>query len=287
MNTILINNIEEIKKNIKEWKQENTKIGLVPTMGALHKGHASLIETAQKTCDKVVVSVFVNPIQFGPNEDFDKYPRTIENDLELCKKLGVDIVFAPTPKEMYGENTKLSNTELTFVCPPYNLVDCLCGKARPGHFDGVATVVLKLFNIVKPDYAFFGQKDAQQLFILKKMIKDLNIDLTIVPCPIVRETDGLALSSRNTYLSKEERENALTISKALKEIGNLYNSGTVDTNILFDAGFSILNPNIDLEYLEFRDFETFEKIHTARKNTLVAIAAKSGKTRLIDNIILG
>ena len=287
MNTILINNIEEIKKNIKEWKKENTKIGLVPTMGALHKGHASLIETAKKTCDKVVVSVFVNPIQFGPNEDFDKYPRTIENDLELCKKLGVDIVFAPTPKEMYGENTKLSNTELTFVCPPYNLVDCLCGKARPGHFDGVATVVLKLFNIVKPDYAFFGQKDAQQLFILKKMVKDLNIDLTIVPCPIVRETDGLALSSRNTYLSKEERENALTISKALKEIEKLYNSGTVDTNILFDAGFSILNPNIDLEYLEFRDFETFEKIHTARKNTLVAIAAKSGKTRLIDNIILG
>lgn len=287
MNTILINNIEEIKKNIKEWKQENTKIGLVPTMGALHKGHASLIETAKKTCDKVVVSVFVNPIQFGPNEDFDKYPRTIENDLELCKKLGVDIVFAPTPKEMYGENTKLSNTELTFVCPPYNLVDCLCGKARPGHFDGVATVVLKLFNIVKPDYAFFGQKDAQQLFILKKMVKDLNIDLTIVPCPIVRENDGLALSSRNTYLSKEERENALTISKALKEIEKLYNTGTVDTNILFDAGFSILNPNIDLEYLEFRDFETFEKIHTARKNTLVAIAAKSGKTRLIDNIILG
>ena len=287
MNTILINNIEEIKKNIREWKKENTKIGLVPTMGALHKGHASLIETAKKTCDKVVVNVFVNPIQFGPNEDFDKYPRTIENDLELCKKLGVDIVFAPTPKEMYGENTKLSNTELTFVCPPYNLVDCLCGKARPGHFDGVAAVVLKLFNIVKPDYAFFGQKDAQQLFILKKMVKDLNIDLTIVPCPIVRETDGLALSSRNTYLSKNERENALTISKALKEIEKLYNSGTVDTNILFDAGFSILNPNIELEYLEFRDFETFEKIHTARKNTLVAIAAKSGKTRLIDNIILG
>ena len=287
MNTILINNIEEIKKNIKEWKQENTKIGLVPTMGALHKGHASLIETAKKTCDKVVVSVFVNPIQFGPNEDFDKYPRTIENDLELCKKLGVDIVFAPTPKEMYGENTKLSNTELTFVCPPYNLVDCLCGKARPGHFDGVATVVLKLFNIVKPDYAFFGQKDAQQLFILKKMVKDLNIDITIIPCPIIRETDGLALSSRNTYLSKNERENALTISKALKEIEKLYNSGTLDTNILFDAGFSILNPNIELEYLEFRDFETFEKIHTARKNTLVAIAAKSGKTRLIDNIILG
>ncbi len=287
MNTILINNIEEIKKNIKEWKQENTKIGLVPTMGALHKGHASLIETAKKTCDKVVVSVFVNPIQFGPNEDFDKYPRTIENDLELCKNLGVDIVFAPTPKEMYGENTKLSNTELTFVCPPYNLVDCLCGKARPGHFDGVATVVLKLFNIVKPDYAFFGQKDAQQLFILKKMVKDLNIDLTIVPCPIVRETDGLALSSRNTYLSTKEREFALSISKALREIERQYNMGITDANILFDIGISVLNQNINLEYLEFRDFETFDKIQNVKKNTLIAIAAKVGKTRLIDNIILG
>ena len=287
MKTILINNIDEIRKNIKDWKKENTKIGLVPTMGALHKGHASLIETAKKTCDKVVVSVFVNPIQFGPNEDFDKYPRTLENDLELCKKLGVDIVFAPTPREMYGENTKLSNTDLTFVCPPFNLVDCLCGKARPGHFDGVATVVLKLFNIVTPDYAFFGQKDAQQLFILKKMVKDLNIDITIVPCPIVREDDGLALSSRNTYLSKEERFNALTISKALKEIEKQYNSGITDTKILFDTGLSILSKNIDLEYLEFRDYVTFEKIQNVHKNTLVAIAAKSGKTRLIDNIILG
>ncbi len=287
MKTILINNIDEIRKNIKDWKKENTKIGLVPTMGALHKGHASLIETAKKTCDKVVVSVFVNPIQFGPNEDFDKYPRTLENDLELCKKLGVDIVFAPTPREMYGENTKLSNTDLTFVCPPYNLVDCLCGKVRPGHFDGVATVVLKLFNIVTPDYAFFGQKDAQQLFILKKMVKDLNIDITIVPCPIVREDDGLALSSRNTYLSKEERFNALTISKALKEIEKQYNSGITDTKILFDTGLSILSKNIDLEYLEFRDYVTFEKIQNVHKNTLVAIAAKSGKTRLIDNIILG
>ena len=287
MNTLLINNIDEIKHNTKSWKEEKCKIGLVPTMGALHNGHASLIETAKKTCDKVVVSIFVNPIQFGPNEDFDKYPRTIENDLELCKKYGVDIVFSPTPKEMYGENKILSNTELTYICPPYKLVDCLCGKSRPGHFDGVATVVLKLFNIVNPNYAFFGQKDAQQLFILKKMVKDLNLDIEIIPCPIVREPDGLALSSRNTYLSTKEREFALSISKALREIERQYNMGITDANILFDIGISVLNQNINLEYLEFRDFETFDKIQNVKKNTLIAIAAKVGKTRLIDNIILG
>ena len=287
MNTLLINNIDEIKQHVRSWKEEKFKIGLVPTMGALHNGHASLIEKAKKTCDKVVVSIFVNPIQFGPNEDFDKYPRTIENDLELCKKYGVDIVFSPTPKEMYGENKILSNTELTYICPPYKLVDCLCGKSRPGHFDGVATVVLKLFNIVNPNYAFFGQKDAQQLFILKKMVKDLNLDIEIIPCPIVREPDGLALSSRNTYLSTKEREFALSISKALREIERQYNMGITDANILFDIGISVLNQNINLEYLEFRDFETFDKIQNVKKNTLIAIAAKVGKTRLIDNIILG
>lgn len=287
MNTILLNNISEVRKNIKEWKKNGLTIGLVPTMGALHKGHASLIKKAKETCDKVVVSVFVNPIQFGPNEDFDKYPRTIESDMKLCEEIGADIVFAPSPKEMYGENIKLSNTDLTFVCPPYNLVDCMCGKSRVGHFDGVATVVLKLFNIVTPNFAFFGQKDAQQLFILKKMVKDLNLDLTIIPCPIVREDDGLALSSRNTYLSQEERKNALSISKALREIQNLYKNGITDTNILFDTAISILDKNIDMEYLEFRNFETFEKVQNIKENTLVAIAAKSGKTRLIDNIILG
>lgn len=285
MKTILVNKINDIKSQIKSWKEQKLTIGLVPTMGALHNGHASLIKKAKETCDKVVVSVFVNPIQFGPNEDFDKYPRTIENDLKLCDELGVDIVFSPTPTEMYGAGMKLSNNTLTFVCPPYNFVDCMCGKSRVGHFDGVATVVLKLFNIVAPNYAFFGQKDAQQLFILKKMVKDLNIDLTIIPCPIVRENDGLALSSRNTYLSKEERENALSISKALREIEKLYKQGITSSEILFDSAISILNKNIDLEYLEFRDFDTFESVKEIKKNTLIAIAAKSGKTRLIDNII--
>lgn len=286
MKVLLLNNIESVRENIKVWKKEDYKIGLVPTMGALHKGHASLIKKAKEMCDKVVVSVFVNPIQFGPNEDFDKYPRTIENDSKLCDELGVDIIFAPTPKEMYGENNKLSNTDLTFVCPPYNIIDCLCGKSRPGHFDGVATVVMKLFNIVQPDYAFFGQKDAQQLFVLKKMVKDLNLNLEIVPCPIVREEDGLALSSRNIYLSENERKNALTISKSLKEIKKLFNQGVVDVNILFDTAVSILDKNLEIDYIEFRDFETFEKVERAKENTLVAIAAKSGTTRLIDNEIL-
>ncbi|MBQ8886091.1 MAG: pantoate--beta-alanine ligase [Candidatus Gastranaerophilales bacterium] len=283
---MLLNNITDLRLKIKEWRKEGLTVGLVPTMGALHNGHASLIKKAKETCDKVVVSVFVNPIQFGPNEDYDKYPRTIENDLKLSNEYGADIVFAPTPIEMYGKNTSLSNTELTFVCPPYNLVDCLCGKSRVGHFDGVATVVLKLFNIVTPDYAFFGQKDAQQLFILKKMVKDLNLDLTIVPCPIVRENDGLALSSRNTYLSADERKRALCLSKALKHIEKTYLQGITDTDILFDTAISILDSGVEMEYLEFRNFETFEKVEKVQANTLVAIAAKVGKTRLIDNIIL-
>ncbi len=286
LNTILLNKINDVKNTIKEWKTDNKTIGLVPTMGALHKGHASLIKKAKETCDKVVVSVFVNPIQFGPDEDFDRYPRTIEKDKELCNETGADIIFAPTPKEMYGDNIKFSNTNLTFVCPPYNLTDCMCGKSRQGHFDGVATVVLKLFNITAPDYAFFGQKDAQQLYILKKTVKDLNLDIKIISCPIVREADGLALSSRNSYLSKDERTNALTISKALKQIEILYKQGITDTRVLFDEALCILDKNIDLEYLEFRDFETFEQLKEAKKNTLAAIAAKSGKTRLIDNIIL-
>lgn len=286
MNTILLNNIKEVRENVKAWKKQGLKVGLVPTMGALHKGHASLIKKAKEVCDKVVVSVFVNPIQFGPNEDYDKYPRTIESDLKLCDEEGADIVFAPTPFEMYGQNNKLSNTDLTFVCPAYNLVDCLCGKSRPGHFDGVATVVTKLFNIVTPDYAFFGQKDAQQLFILKRVVRDLNIDVEIIPCPIVREDDGLAISSRNSYLSAEERKSALTISKALFEIQKYYKQGIVDSSILFDAAIAVLDKNVEPEYIEFRSLESFEKVDRISQNTLIAIAVKVGKTRLIDNIII-
>ena len=249
--TVLLNKISDVKNHIKEWKKQGLTVGLVPTMGALHMGHESLIKKAKEMCGKVVVSVFVNPIQFGPNEDYDKYPRTIESDMSVCEKIGADIVFSPSPVEMYGKNNRLSNTDLTFVCPPYNVVDCMCGKSRTGNFDGFATVVLKLFNIVNPDYAFFGQKDAQQLFIIKKMVKDLNLDLTIVPCPIVRESDGLALSSRNTYLSAEERTYALTINQSLKQIELLYKNGIKDTKKLLDAALSVLDKNIELEYLEF------------------------------------
>ena len=283
---LLANKIENVKENIKNWKKEGLTIGLVPTMGALHKGHMSLIKKAKETADKVVVSIFVNPIQFGPNEDFEKYPRTLESDVNICQSLGVDIVFAPAPNEMYGENTLLSNNNLTYVCPPYNVVDMLCGKSRPGHFDGVATVVLKLFNIVQPDFAFFGQKDAQQLFILKKMVKDLNINIKIIGCPIVREKDGLAISSRNIYLSEAERKKALSISQALNKIEQLYKQGVSSVNTLFDTAISILDKDIDLEYLEFINYDTFIRTQKAEKNTLVAIAARVGNTRLIDNIIL-
>ncbi len=286
LDTLLANKIDTVKEYIKNWKSEEFKIGLVPTMGALHKGHLSLIKKAKETADRIVVSIFVNPIQFGPNEDFEKYPRTLDEDKKICEALGVDIIFAPSPKEMYGDNIRFSNTDLTFVCPPYNFTDCLCGKSRIGHFDGVATVVLKLFNIVKPDYAFFGQKDAQQLFIIKKMVKDLNIDTQIIACPIVRENDGLAISSRNIYLSETERKKALSISRALNKIEQLYAQGITTADILFDTAVSILDKDVELEYLDFINYDTFMKTDNINKNTLVAIAAKIGNTRLIDNIIL-
>ena len=182
---MLLHKIKELRAEVKKWKSEGLKVGLVPTMGALHEGHLSLIKKAKAECDKVVVSVFVNPIQFGPSEDFDKYPRTLEADTELCNGENVDIVFAPNAIEMYGNN-RLSNDTLTYIYPPYFYVDKLCGKSRVGHFDGVCTVVMKLFNIVQPDVAYFGQKDAQQVIIIKKMVEDLNIPIEIIQCPIVR-----------------------------------------------------------------------------------------------------
>ena len=281
-----VNKIQDIKEIIKEYRAKGESIGLVPTMGALHRGHESLIKKSCSMCSKTIASIFVNPIQFGPSEDFDKYPRTLEKDAELCRNIGVDIVFAPNSDEMYGKNTILSNTALTFVCPPYNLTDCMCAKTRPGHFDGAATVVLKLFNITSPDYAFFGEKDAQQLFIIKKMVKDFNLDIKIIPCPIVRDADGLALSSRNTYLSPEERKNALSINKALQKVKQLYLTGIKETGKLFDAALTVLDKNVELEYLEFRDLDTFEPVKSLYKNTMAAIAAKSGQVRLIDNIII-
>lgn len=291
MSTILTNKIEDLRLTIAEWKKQGLKIGLVPTMGALHRGHESLIKKASEYCDKIVVSIFVNPIQFGPNEDFGKYPRTIDKDQETCEKNNVDIIFAPHATEMYGnalgEERDLSNKSLTFVYPPYSLVDKLCGKTRSGHFDGVATVVLKLFNIIQPDYAFFGQKDAQQLIIIEKMVKDLNIPIKIITCPIIREDDGLALSSRNQYLTKEAREKALSINKSLSYIKQLYEKGTNESKILLDSAISILNKDLELEYLEFTDMDNLENTDIINKKTLVAIAARINNVRLIDNIIIG
>ena len=281
---MLLHNIEELRKQRKEW--QGLKVGLVPTMGALHEGHLSLIKKAKETCDRVVVSVFVNPIQFGPSEDFDKYPRTLDKDMELCNKEGVDIVFAPSPKEMYGEGSRLSNDTLTYVCPPFFYVNKLCGKTRTGHFDGVCTVVLKLFNIVQPDYAFFGQKDAQQVVIVKKMVKDLNVPVEIIQCPIVREESGLALSSRNKYLSEEVKKDALVLSGILNNIKACYNRGITDIKSLKETAYSFLTEKQDLEYLEILDRDTLEEQESADDNSIALIACRVEGVRLIDNIYL-
>ena len=283
---MLVHTIKEVRNKIAEWKKEGLKIGLVPTMGALHSGHASLIKKAVETCDKVVVSVFVNPIQFCPGEDYEKYPRTLEDDTKLAEKIGAAMVFAPTPDEMYGKGQRLSNDTLAYVVPPFFYVDKLCGKSRVGHFDGVCTVVAKLFNITQPDYAFFGQKDAQQLIIIKKFVKDLNFPIEIVSCPIVREESGLALSSRNKYLSEEGKNDALVLSKMLMNIKNCYDKGITDINALKETAFSFLTEKHDMEYLEFVDKETLEDKTKADNNTLVLIACRVEGVRLIDNIIL-
>ena len=284
---MLRHTINEVREQIKKWKKEGLTVGFVPTMGALHAGHLSLIKKSVEKCDRTVVSVFVNPIQFCPGEDLDKYPRTLEADEKLCNNAGVDIVFAPSPKEMYGEGHILSNDFLTYVIPPYFYVDKLCGKSRVGHFDGVCTVVNKLFNIVQPDYAFFGQKDAQQLIIIKKMVKDLNMPVEIIPCPIVREESGLALSSRNKYLSDEDKKEALALSKILFNIKACYDKGITDVKALTETAYSFLNEHHALEYLEFRDKENLEEKTVADDNTQVFIALKIGDVRLIDNILLG
>lgn len=284
---MLLHTIKEVREQIKVWRKEGLTVGLVPTMGALHDGHLSLIKKAVSQCDKVVVSVFVNPIQFCPGEDLDKYPRTLEADKKLCEDAGVSIVFAPSPTEMYGDEQMKSNDFLTYVIPPFFYVNKLCGKSRVGHFDGVCTVVNKLFNIVQPDFAFFGQKDAQQLIIIKKMVKDLNIPVEIVPCPIVREESGLALSSRNKYLSEEDKKEALVLSKILNNIKNCYKKGITDVEALKETAFQFLNEKHELEYLEFMDCEDLEEKQTADDNTRVFIACRVGGVRLIDNILLG
>ena len=284
---MLINKIEDVRTQVNDWKKQGLKVGLVPTKGALHEGHLSLIKKAKETCDKIVVSVFVNPIQFGPSEDFDKYPRTLEADTKLCDSEGVDIVFAPTPKEMYGEGVRLSNDTLTYVCPPFFYVNKLCGKSRVGHFDGVCTVVMKLFNIVQPDYAFFGQKDAQQVIVIKKMVKDLNIPVEVIQCPIVREESGLALSSRNKYLTEQGKIEALVLSKILNNIKSCYNKGITDVSALKETVYSILSDKHELEYIEILNRDTLEEEKKANNDSIALIACRVEGVRLIDNLYLG
>lgn len=284
MSLLVINKIKELRELIKNYKNDGKSIALVPTMGCLHNGHKSLMEKAHSLADITIISVFVNPIQFCPGEDYDKYPRTLEADKLVAQSAGVDVIFAPTVNEMYPDLEKFS--DLTMVVPPYELTDIMCGKSRVGHFDGVETVVSKLFNIVQPDYACFGMKDIQQLFLIIKMVKDLNFPIEIVPCPLVREESGLALSSRNKYLSDDEKKAAMSISKSLFQIRDFFNAGIKDTKKLFDTGLTNLDKNVELEYLEFVDFDTFKTTEEIKSTTICAIAARVGSVRLIDNIVL-
>ncbi|MDY3920244.1 MAG: pantoate--beta-alanine ligase [Candidatus Limivivens sp.] len=268
--------IEETRQQVKEWKRQGLTVGLVPTMGYLHEGHASLISRARKENDRVVVSVFVNPTQFGPNEDLEAYPRDFERDCQVCETQGADLVFHPEPSEMYQDACAYVNIR--------TLSDTLCGKSRPVHFSGVCTVVSKLFHIVAPDRAYFGEKDAQQLAIIKKMVKDLNFDIEIVGCPIVRETDGLAKSSRNTYLNEQERKAALCLSRSLK-----LGKSMVKPGMDAEALKAVIREEIEkeplsrIDYVEVVDALTMQPVAAVDRPVLTAIAVYIGKTRLIDN----
>jgi pantoate--beta-alanine ligase len=280
----VIKTVADYRDFRKKLDKEKT-LGFVPTMGALHRGHESLIKKSVEQNDFTVVSVFVNPTQFGPNEDYDKYPRTLESDVKLAQSAGAEVVFAPSPDEMYSD---LKDT--TLICPSYFDVNKLCGKARPGHFDGVATVVGKLFNIIEPTRAYFGQKDAQQLFIIKKMVRDLNFDIEIVKCPIVRETTGIALSSRNAYLDDSALKDASKLSKALFTIKENKDKGVLKVNALIDIALSVLD-GLDVEYFEILDLYNFDKIDIINKEAIalcaVRFSTKNGDTvRLIDNLEL-
>ncbi|ADL53439.1 pantoate--beta-alanine ligase [Clostridium cellulovorans] len=274
----VIKTIEEARREIGIWRKQGLTVGLVPTMGYLHNGHKSLIEKAKAENDKVVVSVFVNPIQFGPTEDLDKYPRDIERDSVIAEEAGASFIFNPEPAEMY------KSTFSTYVdCE--GITEGLCGSKRPGHFQGVCTVVSKLFNIIKPNRAYFGEKDAQQLAVIKRMVRDLNFDVEIVPCPIVREEDGLAMSSRNVYLSQEERRAALILSKSLTRSKELLKNGEKETKKILEEIIKVIETESlsKIDYVEIVDSEDLAPVSTVEKPVLIALAVFIGKVRLIDN----
>lgn len=277
----VVKTIKEVREIVSSWRRDGLTVGLVPTMGYLHEGHQSLISKSVSENDRTVVSVFVNPIQFGPNEDLEAYPRDLKRDMEAVEAVGGDLIFNPEPAEMYPSHftSFIDTTETT---------ELLCGAVRPVHFRGVCTVVGKLFNIVTPDRAYFGQKDAQQLATIRRFVRDLNFGLEIVPCPIVREADGLAKSSRNTYLSPAERKAALILSKSLALGKKAVDEGERDASKVVSIITESLQtePLARIDYVEVVDFDNIQRVETISGETLVAIAVYIGKTRLIDNFIV-
>lgn len=272
---------EEMRSHSRQVRVGGASLGLVPTMGALHEGHLSLVRAARSKSDVVAASIFVNPTQFGPNEDFAKYPRNFDADCALLEREGVDLVFVPTVEEMYPSGA------ITWVTVE-GMSDRLCGRSRPGHFRGVTTVVSKLFHIIEPDFAFFGQKDAAQIAIIRRMVRDLNMPVGIEVCPIVREPDGLALSSRNAYLNAEERKSALVLHRSLLTAQELFNRGERNCRELIAAGKREFGrePAVRMDYFEVVDRETLEPMPVITRQALVAVAAFVDNTRLIDNILV-
>ena len=278
----IVKTIKEVRENVRQWRKEGLSVGLVPTMGYLHEGHESLIKRAVAENDRVVVSVFVNPMQFGPKEDLASYPRDIDADSRLCEAAGASLIFHPEPEEMYEEGF-CSFVDMT------GLTNALCGLSRPVHFRGVCTVVNKLFNIVMPDRAYFGEKDAQQLAVVKRMVKDLNMDIEIVGCPIIREADGLAKSSRNTYLSPESRKQAVILSKSIFMAKQMVLDGERDAAKVKKAMVDMINtmPLADIDYVEIVDVNTMKNIDKIEGDILCAIAVNiGGEARLIGNFML-
>lgn len=278
----IVTTVQEMQQTALDLRRQGRRIAFVPTMGYLHEGHASLLRAGRRHGDVLVLSIFVNPTQFGPNEDLDRYPRNLDGDCALAKDCATDIVFAPTAKEMYpaGFQTTVSLGPLT---------EPLCGATRPGHFNGVAVVVTKLFGIVQPDVAFFGKKDFQQLAVIRQMTADLNLAVEVVGMPIVREADGLAMSSRNSYLSVEERQQALCLYRAVQTVRELFAKGETSVERLLAAAHARIGevPAAVIDYLELRDAITLEPAAKAEAGTLLALAVKVGATRLIDNTVLG
>lgn len=275
----IIKTIQEMNDISKQYVQEGKTIGYVPTMGYLHAGHMSLIRAARKENDIVMISIFVNPTQFGPDEDLESYPRDLERDVALCEREGADYIFHPTPEEMYP------NGYTTYVETYGTITKKLCGASREGHFQGVTTVLTKLFNIVKPSRAYFGQKDAQQVAVVEKMVRELNFDLEIVPCPIVREADGLAMSSRNAYLTDEQRQDALVLSQSLELAKEMIASGHRSASAIKKAMTDKIKTvdYAEIDYIEIVDAKELEDVEKLQGDTLIALAVKIGKPRLIDN----